>query len=176
MELHTADFALNVEGIKGTCPAGERYANEQLARQSIPVLSCEGPCIRGDIARLAANMVAAEAPGLARACHAEAFFVPHSAMNRWVTTAVRSVMIDGCFLQCHGRVLRNLVASGQVIHFDAFRIHRQYADVFSMEDVPQADREAAARKVADAVLAQLRKDVAGAVGLSAASTTSPTGS
>jgi hypothetical protein len=63
-----------------------------------------------------------------------------------------------------------------VIHFDAFRIHRQYADVFSMEDVPQADREAAARKVADAVLAQLRKDVAGAVGLSAASTTSPTGS
>lgn len=160
MNLHTPDFSLAVEGVNGTCPAGERYAGEQLARHAIPVLSCEGPCIRGEIARLAANLVAAEAPGLARACHAEAFFVPHSAMSRWVLEAQRSVMIDGCFLQCHGRVLRNLVPREQVIHFDAFRIHRQYADVFSMDDVPRADREAAARKVADAVLAQLHKELA----------------
>jgi hypothetical protein len=176
MELQTPDFSLAVDGVTGACPAGERYANEQLARQSTPVLSCEGPCIRGEIARVAANLVAAEAPGVARACHAEAFFVPHSAMHRWVTTAVHSVMIDGCFLQCHGRVLRNLVPTERVIHFDAFRIHRQYADVFSMDDVPAADREAAARKVADAVLAQLRQDLGAAAGLSAAPRTSPTGS
>jgi DGC domain-containing protein len=103
----TNDFTLEVEGVKGNCPAGERYAAGQIAAGSIPVLSCEGPCLRGEIARLAANMVAEEVPGLARACHAEAFFVPHSAMRQWVGTADKSVMIDGCFLACHGRVLRS---------------------------------------------------------------------
>jgi hypothetical protein len=30
------------------------------------------------------------------------FFAPHSAMARWVKTAEQTVMIDGCFLKCHG--------------------------------------------------------------------------
>jgi hypothetical protein len=80
MDDHTADFSLEVQGVKGHCPAGETYAKEQIAKKSIPVLSCEGPCIRGEIARLAANLVAHEVPSLARACHAETFFVPHSSM------------------------------------------------------------------------------------------------
>lgn len=155
MDSHTPEFSVAVEAVKGNCPAGERYALEQIEQQRIPVLACEGPCIRGEIARLAANLVASEAPGLARACHAEAFFVPHSTMSRWVREAPRSVMIDGCFLQCHGRVLRQLTSPEKVIHFDAFRLHRQYGDVFSMEDVPEAQRRATARQVADDVLGEL---------------------
>ncbi len=68
MDAATADFSLAVQGVKGFCPAGERYAKEQIARKTIPVLSCEGPCIRGEIARLAANLIAQEHPRLARAC------------------------------------------------------------------------------------------------------------
>lgn len=84
--------------------------------------------------------------------------LPHSAMSQWVRGAERSVMIDGCFLQCHGRVLRQLTAPQQVIHFDAFRLHRKYADVFSMDDVPEAQRRETAREVADAVLGELSKN------------------
>ncbi|MCM2252675.1 MAG: putative zinc-binding protein [Ramlibacter sp.] len=157
MDAQTPDFTIAVEAVKGRCPAGERYALEQIAQRRTPVLACEGPCIRGEIARLAANLVAAQGPGLARACHAEAFFVPHSAMSQWVRGAERSVMIDGCFLQCHGRVLRQLTAPQRVIHFDAFRLHRKYADVFSMDDVPEAQRRETAREVADAVLGELSK-------------------
>ena len=40
--------------VKGWCPAGEAYAKQQLAAKSIPVLSCEGPCIRGEIGRASA--------------------------------------------------------------------------------------------------------------------------
>lgn len=138
MDLQTDDFSLAVEGVRGACPAGDRYANEQMVQHRTPVLSCEGPCIRGEIARLAANMVAAEGTGLARACHAEAFFVPHSPMRRWVRGAERSVMIDGCFLRCHGRVLPKLTSPEQVIHFDAYAVHRKYADIFAMDDVPEA--------------------------------------
>ena len=158
MNASTADFSLEVQGVKGLCPAGETYAKEQIAKKSIPVLSCEGPCIRGEIARLAANLIAQEVPELARACHAEAFYVPHSAMAAWVRGAERSVMLDGCFLKCHGRVLKNLVGDEKVIHLDALPFYRKYTDVFHMEDVPEEERKAVARQVADKIIAHLRQD------------------
>ena len=87
-------------------------------------MSCEGPCIRGNIARLAANYITQELPSLARACHAETFLVPHSTMARWVKGAEKTIMIDGCFLKCHGRVLKKLVGEEKVIHIDACRCTR----------------------------------------------------
>jgi hypothetical protein len=66
MENYTPDFSLNVQGVKGYCPAGEVYAKRRISEKKIPVLSCEGPCIRGEIARLAANLVAQELPSYAR--------------------------------------------------------------------------------------------------------------
>jgi uncharacterized metal-binding protein len=158
MDAHTADFSLEVQGVKGVCPAGECYAKRQIARKTIPVLSCEGPCIRGEIARLAANLIAQEVPGLARSCHAETFFVPHSTMAAWVRAAEKSLMIDGCFLKCHGRVLKKLVGDEKVIHVDALPFHKKYTDVFLMDDVPEEERKAVARQVADKIIAKLNED------------------
>jgi uncharacterized metal-binding protein len=158
MDAYTPDFSVAVEAVRGLCPAGERYAREQIAKQTVPVLSCEGPCIRGEIARLAANLVAQEAAGFARSCHAEAFYVPHSAMAQWVRTADKLVMIDGCFLKCHGRVLNKLVGEEKVVHFDALSFYKKYTDVFLMDDVPEEERKALARQVADRIVAQLKRD------------------
>ena len=158
MEAYTSDFSLEVQGVKGFCPAGETYAKEQIAKKTIPVLSCEGPCIRGEIARLAANFVADDVPSLARACHAETFFVPHSAMARWVKGAQKSVMIDGCFLKCHGRVLQGLVAEEKIVQIDALPLYKKYTDIFSMNDVPEDERKAVARQVADKIIAKLKQD------------------
>lgn len=161
---HTPDFTLNVQGVKGSCPAGEEYAKRQIEAKTIPVLTCEGPCIRGEIARLAGNLVAQEVPTLARACHAETFFVPHSTMAAWVRGSDRSVVIDGCFLQCHGRVLKKLVGEEKVVHVDALPLYKRYTDVFLIEDVPEEERRAVARRVADGVIARLRDEgtIAGA--------------
>lgn len=158
MNAYTPDFSVDVQGVKGFCPAGERYAKEQMAKGSIPVLSCEGPCIRGEIARLAANLVAQEVEGVARTCHAEAFFVPHSTMAEWVGTAEKLVMIDGCFLKCHGRVLNKLVGEAKVIQFDALPLYKKYTDIFLMDDVPEEERKAVARQVADKIIAKLKRD------------------
>ena len=152
MNKSTPDFSLAVEGVGGVCPAGEAYAERQITEKQTPVFACEGPCIRGEIARLAANIVAREMPGYARACHAETFFVPHSAMLRWVKGADRSVVIDGCFLRCHTRVLDNLVDPESIIHIDALQIHRKYSDIFLMDDVPEEERNATARAVADRII------------------------
>lgn len=158
MAAYTPDFTLDVEGVKGVCPAGEVYATQTIAEKKIPVFSCEGPCIRGEIARLAANFVAHDIPSLARACHAETFFVPHSSMARWVKGAEKAVMIDGCFLQCHGRVLRNLIGEGKVVQIDALPLYKKYTDIFSMDDVPEEERKAVARQVADKIMAMLKEE------------------
>ncbi len=154
MMKFTKDFTLQVDGVVGLCPAGEAWAERNITNKMIPVLSCEGPCIRGDIARRAANFVAKEAP-FTRACYAEAALVPHSAMARWVKQADQVVMIDGCFLQCIGRVVNNLVDKEKIVHIDALSLYHKYTDLFDMEDVPEAERTETARQVADTILSTL---------------------
>ena len=155
MNTRISNFSLSIEGVNGLCPAGEDYAKRNIAEKRIPVLSCEGPCIRGEIARLAANLVAQELPSHARACHAETFFVPHSAMARWVREADKCVMIDGCFLKCHGRVLKGLVGEDKITHIDALTLHRKYSGVFLMDDVPEPERKEVARQVAGKIFGML---------------------
>lgn len=154
MKKATEDFTLRVDGVKGVCPAGEAWAEQSINQKKIPVLACEGPCIRGDIARRAANIVGKEEP-FARACYAEVALVPHSSMASWVKEADKIVMIDGCFLKCIGRVLNNLVDQDKIIHIDALPLYRKYTDVFYMEDVPETERINTARQVADQILPTL---------------------
>lgn len=154
MKKFTKDFAVQVDGVVGLCPAGEDWAERNITNKKIPVLSCEGPCVRGDIARRAANLVAKEAP-FARACYPEAAFVPHSAMARWVKEADQVVMIDGCFLQCIGRVVNNLVEREKITHIDALSLYHKYTDLFDMEDVPKRERIETARQVAEQILSGL---------------------
>lgn len=158
MNAHTPEFSVDVQEVTGLCPAGEAWAKRNISEKKIPVFSCEGPCIRGEIARLAANLVAQEMPTYARACHAETFFVPHSSMARWVKEAEKSVMIDGCFLKCHGRVLKKLIGEDKVVHIDALPLYKKYTDLFLMDDVPEEERKAVAREVADKILAMLKEE------------------
>lgn len=151
MKKITQDFTVQVDGVKGVCPAGEAWAEDKIVQKKIPVFSCEGPCVRGDIARRAANLVATEGP-FARACFPEAFFVPHSSMARWVQEAEHVVMIDGCFLKCIGRILNNQVDQEKITHIDALSLYHKYTDLFDMEAVPEAERIETAQQVADQIL------------------------
>ena len=160
MISESSEFSLRVDGVKGLCPPGEAWAKQHMEAGSIPVISCEGPCVRGDIARLAANMIAEEAP-FARCCYQEAFNVPHSAMAKWVKEeSDKVVMIDGCFLTCVGRILNNLVEHNKIIHFDILSMYDKYKDLFAMDDVPVEDRQAIARQVADKLLITLTEKMA----------------
>jgi hypothetical protein len=79
-------------------------------------------------------------------------------MARWVKHADQAIMIDGCFLKCHGRVLKALIPEEKVIHIiDALPLYKKYTDIFSMEDVPEDERKAVARQVADRIIADLKE-------------------
>ena len=63
-------------------------------------------------------------------------------------------------LKCHGRVLRALVGEEKVIQIDALPFYKKYTDIFLMDDVPEDERKATARQVANEIIAKLRKESA----------------
>ncbi len=80
-------------------------------------------------------------------------------MTRWVKDADKVVMLDGCFLKCLGRVLKNFVDKEKIIHIDTLPLHKKYGDVFLYTDVPEVEREEVAGHVADQILAQLKDEI-----------------
>lgn len=150
-------LTLEVTNTQKKCAIGEKFGSKNLEEKKIPVISCEGACIRGEIARLAANIIAKEEP-YRRACHGELLTVPNSSMTEWVKKADKTVLIDGCFLRCHGRILENLLGKENLVQFDALSIYKKYTDRFEIESVPEEERMETAQFVADRILATLNEE------------------
>jgi uncharacterized metal-binding protein len=142
---------LEVTQAKGTCSTGESVGRKCIENESIPVLSCEGACIRGEIARLAANYLS-KSRNYRRGCHGELFTVPDSKIAQWIKEAPKVICIDGCFLKCHSRIIENLIPSDNLLVFDALSHHKKYDDIFDIDDVPENERKEVARSVAEWVL------------------------
>ena len=68
-----------------------------------------------------------------RGCHGELLTVPGSAIAEWIRKAGKIVLIDGCFLRCHGRVLENLVEKDKLLQFDALSYYKKYTDRFDVD-------------------------------------------
>jgi uncharacterized metal-binding protein len=151
-------FTLQVTGIDKVCAVGEIFGRQCQKEGKIPVFSCEGGCIKGEIARQAANLVAKE-DDYARACHGELFAVPHADLAKWVREANMIVVIDGCSLFCHSRIAENIISRDKLVIFDSLSIHRKYADLMNVDDVPEEERKQAAREVADKILDSLQEGI-----------------
>ena len=158
MDRPKQNFSVDVESMKTVCPLGEVVGKKMIAEEKIPVISCEGGCFRGEIARVAAHMVAKEEP-LSRGCHGEMFTAPRSAMAEWAKKANKVVVIDGCFMRCHGRIMKNVVGDENMIQFDALPMYNEdnkYTDTMLFDEIPEAERKDLARQVADKVLDSLK--------------------
>ncbi len=152
------NFSIEVEGMNAVCPLGEVVGKKMIFEERIPVISCEGGCFRGEIARVAAHMVAKEEP-YSRGCHGEMFTAPRSAMAEWAKKANKVVVIDGCFMHCHGRIMKNVVDNENMIQFDALRIYNKdnkYTDIMLVDEIPESERKELARQVADKILSKLK--------------------
>ncbi|MHC4435150.1 MAG: Nif11-like leader peptide family RiPP precursor [Planctomycetota bacterium] len=157
MSKSRQNLSIEVEDIKAVCPLGEVVGKRMVLEERIPVISCEGGCFRGEIARLAAHMVAKHGP-YSRGCHGEMFTAPSSAMAEWARKANKVVVIDGCFMRCHGRIMKNIVGYQNMVQFDALRIYNKdnkYSDIMLVDEIPEPEREDLARQVADKILASL---------------------
>lgn len=157
MKNSELDFNLKVQGMKAVCPLGEVIGEQMIAEKKIPVISCEGGCFRGEIARLAAHLVGKQEP-FKRGCHGEMFTAPRSAMTDWVKKAEKVIVIDGCFMHCHGRIMKNIIGENNMMQYDALSIYNKgnkYIDIMLYDDIPEEERKELAQQVADKVLSDV---------------------
>ena len=147
---------VQLNSTNAVCPIGEITGKKNISESKIPVLSCEGACIRGEIARLAANIISKEET-YGQGCHGELITVPDSAIARWIKSADKVVLIDGCFLRCHGRIIENIIDKEKLLQFDALSHYNRYTDIFDYEDVPEEERKEVAQSVANWVIESINR-------------------
>jgi uncharacterized metal-binding protein len=155
-ERSDGKMELVVSRTKGRCAIGEEAGDRRMRDGAIPVLSCEGACIRGEIARLAANYLSKER-GFARGCHGKLLTVPDSKIAKWIGSAPKVICIEGCFLKCQSRILENILEPSRLLIFDAQSHHKRYDEVFDIEDVPEAERKEVGQTIAQWVSAAYKE-------------------
>jgi uncharacterized metal-binding protein len=138
------------------CDLGDSYAQKHVTTPpKAAVLSCEGMCLRGEIARRAANLIAFElAPDRAvRVCHG-GLLETDGGMRHLVEHADAILMLDGCGMACGTRLLRGafpdrrptVVFTDGMFEFDT--------TLFGVNEMAEADLRQHAGTVAARVVAE----------------------
>lgn len=99
---------VQIEKTKKVCPMCEDYAARN-ATKPVVVMCCEGACLRGEVARRAANLLSHRlAPErTVRLCLGGAF-TKEGGQRSLARNAFKLVAIEGCFLECGTRMMKGV--------------------------------------------------------------------
>ena len=100
---------INIAKAKDVCPMCEDYAKRQ-ASKPIAVMCCEGACLRGEVARQAANIICYSlAPEkTVRICLGGAF-TKNTGQRDLVRKAKKVIALEGCFIKCSSRMMKGVI-------------------------------------------------------------------
>jgi len=144
------------ESAKGrrVCGEAKRYVDRELALPpKKAVIACEGACVKGEVARVAANVLAyrLERDAAVRICLGDAA-TADSGMSRLVRRAPEVIAIEGCPLRCGTEILRRRMPELRPTVFDASTLYTYDRNAcFEIMDMPREQIEAHASAVADHV-------------------------
>ena len=117
----------------------------------IPVLSCGGTCINGEIAGIAATIVSKHDPYV-MGWQEGMCMAPESVINGLINTTEKVVLIHGCYLKC----MEKIIAKEKLIQFESLSYHNRYPDISDdYNDVPEMERKKVAQSVADWIIESL---------------------
>ncbi len=154
--MNAVEFeSVQIEKTDKVCPLCEDYARRQ-ATKPVVVMSCEGGCLRGEVARRASNVLCFElAPEkTARLCLGGAF-TKDTGQRALSRNAARIVAIEGCFIECATRMMKGVVPVLQPEVVIADRLYDFDRNLFGIDEMPEPQLSAHAREVAKAVAARL---------------------
>ena len=89
----------------------EDFATEQLAKQiPLAILSCDGACLRGEIARQAANIICFDLlpKKTARICLGGAF-TKDTGQRILVRKTSKVLALEGCSIECGSRMMKGVI-------------------------------------------------------------------
>lgn len=137
------------------CPVCENYAQRQ-ACKPVVIMSCEGACLRGEVARRAANVLCFEmAPDkTARLCLGAAF-AKDTGQRALAGNASRLVAVEGCFLECAARMMKGVIPGLEPEVVVADGLYDFDRGLFGIEEMPEPELNEHAREVAKAIAARI---------------------
>ncbi len=150
--MGTAEFeTVTIQKTDKVCPMCEEYARRE-ASKPVVVMACEGACLRGEIARQAANILCFElAPEkTARLCLGGAF-TKDTGQRQLARNAPKLLAIEGCFIECATRMMKG-VAPGlapEVVIAD--RLCDFDRRLFGINEMPEGEIRQHAREVAEKI-------------------------
>src|SRR5512136_2807456 len=119
------------------CELGDAYAQKHLTTPpKVAVLSCEGMCLRGEVARRAANLIAheLEPERTVRVCHG-GLLETSGGMRELVERAETVLLLDGCSLACGARLLKGAFPEIQPAVTFTDRLFELDRPAFSVDEV-----------------------------------------
>lgn len=142
-----------IEKAKNSCALCECYA-ERHKDKPVVVMSCEGACLRGEVARQAANVLCHSlAPEkTVRICLGGAF-TKDTGQRNLVRNAKRLIALEGCLVNCSSRMMSGVIdgLGPQVIIAD--QLYQFDRNMFGIEEMPPEQvlvhARTVARKIAD---------------------------
>lgn len=133
------------------CSDGVKYVEKELALPpKKAVLACEGGCIKGEIARVAANILAykIQRETAVRICLGDAA-TGNSGFIDLITRAPEVIAVEGCPLQCGTEIMRRRIPDLKTTVINASSLYQfdrnKYFEIF---DMPRPEIEEHAQKVA----------------------------
>ncbi|MDO9307635.1 MAG: putative zinc-binding protein [Deltaproteobacteria bacterium] len=142
---------VRIEQAKNNCRLCDDYAERQKAKP-VAVMCCEGACLRGEIARQAANILCHTlAPGkTARICLGGAF-TKNTGQRDLVRKASRLIALEGCFVNCSSRMMNGVTEGLKPDVVIADRLYDFDRKLFGIEEMPAGEIQAHARAVAEKI-------------------------
>lgn len=138
-----------------SCRLCEEYSVQQ-ASKPVAVLCCEGACLRGEVARQAANFLCQSLipEKTVRICLGSAF-TKDGGQRTLVHSAPRVIALEGCHVECASRTMRGVLPElkPEVILVD--RLYDFDRGLFGIEEMPEEEVKTHARNVARQVAERL---------------------
>lgn len=140
---------------KANCQLCDDYAERHKDRP-VAVISCEGACLRGEVARQAANILCHTlAPDKsARICLGGAF-TKDTGQRDLVRQAPRVIAVEGCFTNCASRMMQGVIDGLEPEIVIADKLYDFDRSLFGVEEMPPEEIQAHARTVARKIAATL---------------------
>ena len=146
---------VRIEKTNNVCPMCEDYAKKQ-ASKPVAVISCEGACLRGEVARRAANLICHSlAPEkTVRICLGGAF-TKDTGQRNLVRKAPKVVAIEGCFINCSSRMMKSVIGEFEPEVIVADKLYDFDRSLFGIDEMSEDQIKIHSQEVAKKIVERL---------------------
>lgn len=143
---------VQIKKTKNVCPMCENYAKQQSSKP-VAIMCCEGACLRGEVARQAANIICYSlAPKkTVRICLGGAF-TKDTGQRSLVRNSKRVIALEGCFIKCSSRMMKGIISELEPEVIVADKLYDFDKNLFGIDEMSEDEIKTHAQEVAKKIV------------------------